>query len=684
MPTFSLSDPIFWLQFLYFFFGVFVAFYIPGFLLLRNIYLPKIFHISLSITTGLALFAFQGYIFGYLQIRYLTYLYLFVCIGIWLFSKRKKRKNEYDGRYRIGKYAWVIIIIGSIMQLSTIWFTGMIIDDTAFFCCGDSNDNIIYGSLSQKIIHSIPPEHPGLTGEIFYNYHYWSNIVVGEMSRVFGLPVFQTQFQFSTVLIAPLTGILFLSLIWILGGSNSLGTWTLFFFYFGSDAVYWLITLLKSAPMFSMSSLEDGAGFLANYPRAMAVMVGLASMTMLFYTRKKPAKLAMIITALLFSMIVGTKIYIAFFMFVGLFCLAVFDLIKHKSITSLIIGFITSVIVMPIYLRTNAGAGGLYYLGFWRAQNFIVQPWLNLFRLEQARIIYEADNKWIQVMCYNILFTVIYVVSIFGTKVIALFNSGKSLRQLPPEIHVFLIPSIIISFILGFFYNQVTGDSNTFNFLVSVFIFLSIYAALVMNQIFQKKKNILFTACALIIFILTIPRPIYRTYKNITGIINKKSFSISKNILDASKAIRRETKTSDTFLVNQKYFIFDKNGSVFSLLTDRPMYFSGESVFEMVKVKPGEVEKRKEASSVIFGSYNIIKVALYLKNNPVTYIIDGPMTRRESTQSASFLKTVYKNSGVRVRKVMINLIPESVFDDYIESTQASMIRFKELTKPYIL
>ncbi|MCX6791889.1 MAG: hypothetical protein NT149_02525 [Candidatus Gottesmanbacteria bacterium] len=682
MPTFSLSDPLFWLQFLYYFIAVFIAYYIPGSLFLRQVTIPRIFKISLSVTLGMVLFACQGYLFGYLHMRYGTYIYLLACFLIWLLGQRKKKALTPSTQFKLNWKTWAIILTGSLMQLSTIWFTGVTLKGNAYYCCGNANDNFLYGSLSREVIRAIPPENPGMTGELFKNYHYWSNIIIGETSRIFGLPVFQTQFQYSTVLVSLLTGILLISLIWSLGGSKNLASWTVFFFYFGSDAIYWLIAFTRSAPIFSMSSLEDGAGFLANYPRAMAVMVGVAAMILLFYVRKKPTLTLVIATSLLFASITGMKIYVAFFMYVGLLSIALFDAMKHKSKTAAIIGFMTVAIVLPIYVLTNTGAGGLYYLGFWRAQNFIVQPWLNLLRLEQARIIYEADHKWVQVMCFNILFTAIYIVATFGTKTIALLNTKKTLKQLPLEVHIFLLPAFVTSFLLGFLFNQDTGESNTFNFLVSVFIFSSLYAALVINYAVEKRSRYIGIIVAVIIILMTIPRPIYRTYRNISDLINKRSFSISKNILSAATAVRNGTNLTDVFLITPRYFKFDTQGPVFSMLLDRPMYFSGEQFLYWFKAPPGEVARRKYVVSTIFTSNNIIEVAAELKQNQINYIFDVPSSLIGGTTSASFIQTFYQNYDTRVLKIVTTNIPKSVFDDFIESTQASVMRFDELAAPY--
>lgn len=203
-----------------------------------------------------------------------------------------------------------------------------------------------------------------------------------------------------------------------------------------------------------------------------------------------------------------------------------------------------------------------------------------------------------------------------------------------------------------------------------------------MSYVNEKGSKWLSIIIAFTIIFLTLPRPIYRTYRNISDIVHKRSFSISKNILDGAIAIRNGTNPNDVFLINPRYFTFDTEGPVFSMLLDRPMYYSGEQFLYWFKAPLREVARRKQLASTIFTSKNIIEVAAMLKQNPITYIIDTPISLIGSTASASFLHTYYMNSDIRVIKVQTDAIPGSVFEDLIESTQASTARFNVLADPY--
>ena len=238
-----------------------------------------------------------------------------------------------------------------------------------------------------------------------------------------------------------------------------------------------------------------------------------------------------------------------------------------------------------------------------------------------ARTIYAGDNKWMQVSVFNIGFTVLYFIAIFGTKLLAVFNNRKSLLKLPAEFHLFFVPPIIISAMIGFFFNQEVGESNTFNFIVSSFIFLSFYAALFCAYLSENKRRWIGIVFTVFLILLTIPRACYKIYNNINDLTHYKGFVILRPILDAARIIRQEAAEKDVVLVDVRAFYFDKYGPVFSVLVDRPMYYSSEDFLRWFKGPEDEIQKRKFVRDTIFTDPNILNVASVLKTSNINYII---------------------------------------------------------------
>ncbi|MCL4390454.1 MAG: hypothetical protein M1484_00440 [Patescibacteria group bacterium] len=67
-----------------FLFACLVALFIPGDIFIRRLNLTIFQRVVLALGLGLVLWALQGFILGYLNLRNLTYVYLTVAFLIWL------------------------------------------------------------------------------------------------------------------------------------------------------------------------------------------------------------------------------------------------------------------------------------------------------------------------------------------------------------------------------------------------------------------------------------------------------------------------------------------------------------------------------------------------------------------------------------------------------------------------
>src|ERR1700744_5675567 len=81
--------PSFWFFALIFLLASFFSFYIPGFFFIKKPYLPSFTSIVLSIIVGIALWGWQGFIFGFMHIRWMTYIYLLLFFILWLRTNDK-------------------------------------------------------------------------------------------------------------------------------------------------------------------------------------------------------------------------------------------------------------------------------------------------------------------------------------------------------------------------------------------------------------------------------------------------------------------------------------------------------------------------------------------------------------------------------------------------------------------
>lgn len=657
---FQVASLAFWLNFVYFWFLVFIAFYIPGSALLRQFSFRKSIEIPLAVSVGMMFWAIQGFVFGYLGIRWMSYGYVLFFSLFWIFFQRERKINILNDLANLGriivshKTVFLIILLGSFVQLTTIWMTGILRPDGAYFCCGDANDNAWFASVTVELIDRFPPDQPGMYGVPLKNYHYWSNLVVAELARVFHLPFFNVQYQFMSALLSLLFGIQAVIFSKLVKLKKTYAQWLLFFLYFGSDAIYILLLLLGKGIDFSMSSLEDGARFLANLPRAYSVVLFMTLLNVfIIWVRGKKQLWTTVVLGILFGTLIGFKVYTGIFALIGLGVFSLYMLLFQKSGFGFLLLFSALMSAFQVYIPVNATAGGMYFVGLWRFENFIVQKSLGLIRWELARKIYQDHFNWLQVIRLELTYVFIYIFAIFGMKTLGLLQTRQSLRRFSIEIHIMLIPAMIISVVVGIFFMQSVGTSNTFNFLVSVFIFSSYYAALATDYLTDRMKPVIATFFISILILCSIPRIVFETTKNYLDIIYKHGWFISNNDLNTARYLKESTGPNSLIMLDFEKYWYDQNAPMMHVLSFRPMFYSGRG---LLKHFQESTDVREKITNEVFKNKNPIYVGNLLASNNIDYILTSSFKMIASTESASFLIPVYQNETNVILKVDKNAI----------------------------
>src|ERR1035437_5909160 len=110
---------------IYFIFASFLAFYIPGRVILgdqKN--LSKIGLFAVSYILGIVLWGWQGYLFGFLQLRNLSYLYLLIFLGLFLFKKYYSSKIPKVELKKLDFITGIMMVVGIIAQVIPYVRTG--------------------------------------------------------------------------------------------------------------------------------------------------------------------------------------------------------------------------------------------------------------------------------------------------------------------------------------------------------------------------------------------------------------------------------------------------------------------------------------------------------------------------------------------------------------------------------
>lgn len=628
----------------------FLSFWVPGFTALSFVGASMPLLMWASVPVGIALWGWQGWIVAWIGQRWLTYPYLGVASIAAILYWKKRRISIRDVLCSLPPFdrlSVLILIIGVVLQSVMVWNVFVPFHGTLAQCCVDGNDTIWYASLTKSVLQSFPPQTPGLSGVLLKNYHYWSQLVSAELVRVFSVPQYAIQFRYIGVLLSVYYGIIFSMFLFQYRKDQRSIRWLLFFLYFGGDLLFLIVLFVHHMYGFPGSSLEDGVRFLGNPPRSMAVVVALVWILLWSNWRTSMNKKRVLLLSLIASSVVGFKIYVGFFLFVGLFFVSIVNLYK-KQYADMRLLVACGIAAACVYLPVNAQAGGLYYTGFWRFDNFIVQPGLSLERIELARKIFEADNKVGKVLVFEWFYVGLYVFTIFGTKLIGLFQSKKSWKAVPWEIHLFFLSSFIVNFILGGFYQQSTGGSNTFNFLVNIYLFMTWYTAIGADTIVMVFRPLWWrVSIALVLIVLTVPRAI-----DVTGLLLYYTTHLTPMVdADTREVLRYLALTPKTARIAVKSTFLSKDaiGPFVYFFSDRPQYLAAPSFLNQFGADTFDRERNLDILTRIGTPSAQRKI---VKREQIEYLLlDSDVGERVATASFYGFYPVVKTKTMSLYKI---------------------------------
>lgn len=630
-----------------FIFWAFLAFFIPGHLALYPLRRPFFEIVVIGPIIGIVLWAIQGYVFGLMGLRWMTYPYLAVLFITWVLVNRKVKITL--GGLAFSKVDFLglsIIITGTILHLSAVWFMGVFRDDGLYFCCRGVTDAIYHLSLTGEIIKNTPPFEPGMAGVMVKNYHYLSNLVAAEISRVSGLGFIKVQFQFLNLILALILGSCAFILGNLLGLGRAFSRWLAVFFYGSGDVLYLLLFIRGRGLNFDVTVLDDATKLLVGPPRAFSIVILLGALCLFLIWIKRKDLYSGFLVALLLGSLIGFKVYTGIFALSGLAAIGAYYLFK-KDYKMILPPLFSAAMSGTYFFQVNKDAGGLHANGFWRFENFMQHKDLAISKLDYLRLAQLQEGRIFEVVMLEILFIAIYFFFLFGTVNIAFLQNRKSLKLFPKELHLFLIPALVVSLVVGSFFYQETGGANTVQFLITAFIMSSIYVALSLYFWLKNSPRILGQALIILILLLTLPRGLYEVFNNFSYLAKNQGQKIESRELAALSYLRAETDDNAVFLV-EPWMTEDQPFMYVTFLANRPSYLVGAGV---LRDHGQDTRRREDVVKRIFTQNDPKIVKELLRENQIEYIYLPEGTQFAALRgNPSFLQIVFDNTKYRILK----------------------------------
>lgn len=630
--------------------GILLAFFIPGNIVVARLELSQFQKITLSLSLGIVLWALQGFLFGFLHIRWMTYGYILITTALWLktnwhtIPKLTKLHIQRPSKHSLLLSLFILVIL--ISQLLTTFANGVMTKNGLYFCCGVP-DSLFHTALTNELVTTFPPHEPGLSGIQLQNYHFLPNLVNADLIRIFHIPLLHLQYPYTSLFITLLFALNVITFSQLVT-KNRLFTWWLLFFVFFSGDILYLLTYIKLHTInFQTGFLENAAWLWISPPRvygALILFTGI-SFLILWIRSKRNTFLEIAVIATLGSLI-GFKVYFAVFALAGMGILGLMYL-KEKAWRRIVTVSLTFLLSFILFFPINSGAGGFVFTGFWRFENFAAQPNFGLQQMELARYVYLEHNNWLRVLQHDLIYVAYYFIFVFGTLLIAFAQTRKSLSQFSFKIHLFLLTGFVACLLLGSFFIQKTGGANSSQFLMTVMIMMPIYTALAVSYWLTKfiKNKVIMIGIATIIIIFTIPRVVYENINNVIKLQHVTGLTISNEELEALYYLRDNLpKDAVTLQYNQSNCIY------FSFIAQRESYACIDGAPSDRAVKT--LDERMKFHEAIFKEQSIQTLTALSTNKTIDYLYLPTMIYTQKEKVFKKYKIYYKNADITVLKII--------------------------------
>lgn len=635
-------DLLYWIYLLYFLLAITIAFLIPGLFLFPNLKVTTFQRFILSINLGIIFWGLQGFIFGYLNLRWFTYIYLVFFVMSVIRKKSRRLDLAKLHKRNIDKAIFIIILLGVVIQMIPNAANGIGIKEGLFFGAWIP-DGQYFISVTSEVVKNIPPNEPGIVNTPIKNYHYMSSIIMGELIRVFMLPLVSTVNQFFPLFLSVLLGLNGLILAQLLRINKLFTRLLLFFLYFSGDSIFFITFILGKGFHFDITLLEDAFVLWNSIPRYFGIVIFFFSISMLLlYLETKKLSIAFI-SAISIGILISFKVYIGIFSLVGISFLLMYEFFIKKSKKTLVF-LLAFIVAFFLYLPVNSNAGGIFFSGLWRFHDFAANLGLSEFLI--IRDVYLQHQSWIRVFQYESMFALLYIVCLFGIYLLGFFQSKNTLSQFPLGLHIFLLSGFFVSLLLGFFFLQVTGGANTSQFLFSVYLVGILYTSLAITYWVGKLKTSLRYIVVIFLCIGVTIRVVYEINKFQKKFFQNDGLLVKNSELQAIDFLRQNTKSNDTILVDQSLDQEDKKTDTslyyIHFLSGRTVYLIGTGILKDHGYNVKEMMIIRD--SVLHGDIEAVKKSkadyMYLSSeNKIDY------------QLQRYLTSVFKNDTIQIYKV---------------------------------
>lgn len=372
----------------------------------------------------------------------------------------------------------VLIILGVIFQGVIMFRSGALYDFGVGYLGPLARDGVWHEALVNQLKLSVPPQNPGLAGQLLSNYHYFYDLLVAKISQFTTISPQFLIYRFFPVIFSILLGIGTYKLANILFKDKKVSLLAVFFAYFASS-FGWIVSLIKGEQIGGESAFwaNQPVSMNVNPPYAISLIIIIFAIILLDLYLKKPNLIKGIVLSIAIGTLVGFKAYAGAITLSALFFLTVKKIVFDKNLSLLPVFIFSGGIFLAVYLLISRGAAGLIvFQPFWLINTMIdAGDRVGIPNFTARRFAYIGGKKWFNLAIIELISLIIFFVGNLGTRIVALWGISK--RFFKNDLHIYIFLIMVVSTVPTLIFVQKGNPWNVIQFFYYFLYFAGLYAA---------------------------------------------------------------------------------------------------------------------------------------------------------------------------------------------------------------
>lgn len=535
-----------------------LTFTFPGVLLLHFLKINKESRLEkfvLSSVVGICLFTFVAYLMALVHLRWI--MWIFPLLGGFKLVTTFKKWPRLNLHNHLNILILILVLaVGVIGQWAIIAPSGLSYGKDLYFWSAHGHDGIWHLSLMEDMHRDIFPfQNPEFSNHKLENYHFFVDLFMSEISRIFSLSNIDVYFRMVPLYFSLLLGLASFVLVRAWSQSYATGVWAMVFTYFTGSFGY-VLTWLRSKSLAGESIfwVSQPQSVLGNPPQAAAFIIILVFLFCLLQYSKIKKNGYLFLLVFLGGVVVEFKVYAGILVLGSLAVISLIQLIQQRSWKIPLISTITALFSSAIFLPNSVSSGNfLVWEPWWFIRTMVVAPdrlgWIDLEFQRQHYLSKGTWHAWLRIIQIEGQSFLIFLVGNLGIRIIGLwlFIQGMFKKGfLKDPFLVTLISMTLISFIIPIFFVQKGVAYNLSQIIQYFLLFMGFFAAFATTYILKKFPSIylkiLITAVIVILAIPTQVGLIQQFYSNFPPA------KISFEEIEALKFLKHQSLEDDVVL----------------------------------------------------------------------------------------------------------------------------------------